>query len=49
MCDYCLEFFHTDCIGVDEQTAKTISSYKCCKCTRDNKDEPMYQEGMLNN
>ncbi len=33
MCDYCLVYYHPDCIGLSltEKEAETISSFKCIR------------------
>ena len=47
MCDYCLEYYHPKCIGLNitEEYAETLSSFKCVFCTDKGIDSPLYIEG----
>lgn len=33
-CDMCSNWFHTDCIGISELKAKSMSRYVCKDCTK---------------
>ena len=41
-CDYCSEWYHFKCIGVQEELSKTIKKYKCNDCKK--KEEIKRQE-----
>ena len=47
MCDYCLEYYHPECIGLNitEEYAESLSSFKCVICTDNGIDSPLYIEG----
>ena len=45
MCDYCGDWYHYDCIGIDHVIAKGIDTYKCQVCISKGMDELMYEEG----
>ena len=45
MCDFCLGFYHTDCIGIDDEFATSIETYKCNDCLTKGTSVPMYEEG----
>ena len=45
LCDFCLGFYHTDCIGIDDEFATSIETYKCNDCLTKGTSVPMYEEG----
>ena len=47
MCDYCSEWYHFDCIGIQVVLAESIDSYKCHHCLDKGTDERMYEEGTI--
>ena len=51
MCNFCLQFYHLDCIGLDisEEKAKSIGIYKCSLCEINGKTEVLYEEGIYIN
>ena len=36
-CDYCLDWFHVDCVGITREEAKRIPAYYCPKCEKKKK------------
>ena len=44
MCDYCGNFYHTECIGID---SCSIMAYKCQLCLIDGNTDPLYEEGSI--
>ena len=47
MCNFCLQFYHLDCIGLEK--AKSIGIYKCSLCEINGKTEVLYEEGIYIN
>ena len=47
MCDYCGNFYHTECIGIDSCSIMTINTYKCQLCLIDGNTDPLYEEGSI--
>ncbi len=46
MCNYCGEWYHEDCIGVDIKSFENHDEYKCQYCKEDCKNESIYDESM---
>ena len=44
-CDYCGGWYHGDCVGVTEDTASHIETYKCPACTAAGVLRPFYTDG----
>ena len=45
ICDYCGDWYHYDCVGIDDVLANGIDTYKCQVCISKGMDELMYEEG----
>ena len=47
MCDFCSEFYHPECIGLNESASllQSLSIFKCPICICTGKRSPLYQEG----
>ena len=45
MCDFCLECYHPECIGVTESVSllQSMSVFKCPMCISSGKSSPMYE------
>ena len=44
VCDYCGDWYHYDCVGIDDVLANGIDTYKCQACISKGMDELMYEE-----
>lgn len=44
LCDYCLDFYHYDCVGIE--CAQDIQFYKCPNCLMKGQNDPIYTEGL---
>lgn len=49
MCDFCADYYHLDCIGLDisEKEAEEIDSFRCKFCMADGRTSPIYEEGIV--
>ncbi len=49
MCNYCGEWYHEDCIGVDITSYEKNTEYKCPYCNQDTGsiNESIYDESMF--
>ncbi|XP_022081403.1 CXXC-type zinc finger protein 1-like [Acanthaster planci] len=44
-CDYCEEWYHGDCIGIEKEASKSIRRYACPPCTKSNPEaKTLYKE-----
>ena len=44
MCNYCGEWYHEDCVGVDVKSYEKNEEYKCMHCKQHNKNGSIYDE-----
>ena len=47
-CNFCGEWVHGSCVGIDEEAAKYIAAFKCHQCRRDNAIPEDYVDVQLN-
>ena len=47
MCNYCLEFYHPECINVytPENVLTQTSTFKCPECVANQRTDLLYEEG----
>ena len=48
MCDFCLNYFHPECIGLHAGPAvlQAMPSFKCIECEKSGRTSPLYNEGI---
>jgi len=42
MCDYCLDWFHPECVGLAWEDIEVMDRYKCPRCIKKHKNVPMH-------
>ena len=42
MCDFCGKFYHMECVGITQEEAHNLGSYKCSSCVDEGCDDLLY-------